>query len=94
MFASLIRRKRVDSSAISPDGDFDSTTVSLSTAVPRPFDRRTEERISPLLQVGKLTMGSGEQQLIKVRNLSAGGLSAIVAHTPEIGEAVNVELSS
>ena len=94
MFASLIRRKSADSKVIPSDGEFESTMVSLSTAVPRPFDRRTEERISALLQVGKLTELSGEQQLIKVRNLSAGGLSAIVAHAPAIGDQVNVELSS
>ena len=94
MFASLIRRKSADSTAISSEGTFDSTTVSLSTAVPRPFDRRGEERVSPLLQVGKIVGASGEQQLIKVRNLSAGGLSAIVGHTPSIGDQVDVELSS
>ena len=57
---------------------FESTTVSLSTAVPRPVERRGEERVSALLRVAKLTGASGEQQLIRVRNLSAGGLMAIV----------------
>ena len=33
----------------------------------------------PMLRVGKLTGASGEQQLSKIKNLSAGGLMAIVA---------------
>jgi hypothetical protein len=44
--------------------------------------------------VGKLITASGEQQLIKVKNMSAGGLAAIVPNTPAIDEHVSVELSS
>jgi hypothetical protein len=94
MFAALIRRKPAAATAMATDGAFDSTTVSLSTAVPRPVERRTDERISPMLQVGKLIGASGEQQLIKVRNLSAGGLAAIVAHPPVVGDRADIELSS
>ena len=94
MFASLIRRK----SDVPQDGgseiEFDSTTVSLSTAVPRPVERRTDERMSGMLRVAKLTSASGAQQLIRVKNLSAGGLMAIVPNMPEVGDQVHVELSS
>jgi len=94
MFASLIRRK----SDVPQDGgseiEFDSTTVSLSTAVPRPVERRTDERMSGMLRVAKLTSASGAQQLIRVKNLSAGGLMAIVPNMPEVGDHVHVELSS
>lgn len=72
MFASLIRRKLGPQSFGSSDAAFESTTVSLSTGVPRPAERREDERFSAMLRVGKLTDGSGSEQLIKVKNLSAG----------------------
>ncbi|HVM22518.1 MAG TPA: PilZ domain-containing protein [Sphingomicrobium sp.] len=93
MFASLIRRRHHGVLA-STDAAFESTTVSLSTAVPRPSERRTEERVAALLRDGKLINAAGEQQLIKVKNMSAGGLMAIVRHAPEVGEAVSIELST
>jgi PilZ domain len=94
MFASLIRRR---SDVRQDDGaeiEFDSTTVSLSTAVPRPLERRSDERMSGTLRVAKLTDASGAQQLIKVKHLSAGGLMAIVPNVPTVGDHVDVELSS
>ena len=90
---SLIRRKSAHSAAEANEA-FESTTVSLSTAVPRPMERREDERISAMLRVGKLVGPNDEQQLIKVKNLSAGGLMAIVGHVPEIGAHMDVELSS
>ncbi len=94
MFASLIRRKRVEIVTDGPELKFDSTTVSLSTAVPRPEERRTDDRISAMLRVAKLMSATGEQQLIKVKNLSAGGLMALVSRAPSVGDQVDVELSS
>ena len=92
MFGSLIRRKPAQ--AISGDDPaFNSTTFSLSTEVPRPRERRTDDRMPPLLRVGKLVRETGEQ-LIRVRNVSAGGLMAEINTIPEIGEAVGVEFSS
>jgi len=90
----LIRRKFGGERAGSSDAAFESTTVSLSTAVPRPAERRSDERLSAMLRVGKLTDASGNEQLIKVKNLSAGGVMAIVTRAPEVGEHVSVELSS
>ena len=90
----LIRRKFGGERAGSSDAAFESTTVSLSTAVPRPAERRSDERLSAMLRVGKLTDASGNEQLIKVKNLSAGGVMAIVTRAPEVGEKVSVELSS
>jgi hypothetical protein len=78
----------------SSDAAFESTTVSLSTAVPRPLERRGGERLSAMLRVGKLTDASGYEQLIKVKNLSAGGVMAIVTRAPSVGDQVSVELSS
>jgi hypothetical protein len=94
MFASLIRRKSDVSQDAGGEIEFDSTTVSLSTAVPRPAERRSDERTSGTLRVAKLTSASGAQQLMRVKNLSAGGLMGIVPNVPEVGEQVDVELSS
>ena len=93
MFASLIRRKSAAASA-NADEAFESTTVSLSTAVPRPEERRTDERMSSMLCIGKMVEAGGQQQLIKVKNLSAGGLMAITSRSPAIGDHVEVELSN
>jgi hypothetical protein len=94
MFAELIRRKFGQQAFSSSDAAFESTTVSLSTGVPRPAERRNEDRFSAMLRVGKLTDSSGGEQLIKVKNLSAGGVMAIVTRPPAVGEQVNIELSS
>jgi hypothetical protein len=94
MFASLIRRR--SDAPVDPgvEIEFDSTTVSLSTAVPRPVDLATDQRTSVMLRVAKLTDAAGMQQLIKVKSLTAGGLMAIAPKAPDIGHNVNIELSS
>src|SRR5689334_13736094 len=94
MFSSLIRRKSAGVDQSELDAAFESTTVSLSTAVPRPIERREEERVSAMLRVGKLVDPAGNQQLIRVKNMSAGGIMAIVTRAPAIGEQVRIELSS
>lgn len=93
MLSSLIRRKGFGSDDESTAAAFESTTVSLTTLVPRPTERRSDERLNGTLRVGKLTTASGEQQLVKIKNLSAGGLMAIASKAPTVGEAVDVELS-
>jgi hypothetical protein len=94
MFASLIRRTFGSPELSGTDAAFESTTVSLSTKVPRPAERRGNERLSATLRVGKLTGADGAEQLVKVKNLSAGGVLAIVSRPPVVGEQVNLELSS
>src|SRR5690242_14497722 len=94
MFESLIRRKKAAAAQAETDAAFESTTVSLSTAVPRPTERREEERIPAMLRVGKLVDASGSQQLIRIKNMSAGGIMAIVTRAPTIGDQVLVEISS
>ena len=94
MFGSLIRRKSAAAVASETETAFESTTVSLSTAVPRPIERREEERVSAMLRIGKLIDAQGNQQLIKVMNMSAGGVMAIVTHQPAIDDHVEIELSS
>jgi hypothetical protein len=94
MFASLIRRKFGQQAFGTSDAAFESTTVSLSTGVPRPEERRDGERFSAMLRVGKLTDAAGSEQLIKVKNLSAGGVMGIVTRPPKVGDQVHIELSS
>ena len=94
MFASLIRRKSAGSTQSEVEAAFESTSVSLSTGVPRPVERREDERISAMLRVGKMIDASGAQQLIRLKNMSAGGIMAIVSRPPVIGEQVQIELSS
>ncbi len=92
MFGSLIRRKP----AISIDQDdisFESTTFSLSTSVPRPSEKREDNRLPSALCVVKLTTGHGDQ-IIRVRNLSAGGLMAEVGTVVGVGDEVMIELNS
>ncbi|MEO8176148.1 MAG: PilZ domain-containing protein [Sphingomicrobium sp.] len=93
MFGSLIRKK--PETAWNPlDGTFESTTFTLSTDVPRPSERRADDRLLPTLRVAKL-VGEGSEQLIRIRNISAGGLMADTTQPPpSVGEAVMVELSS
>ena len=93
MFGSLIRRKTANVSSGPNDPGFESTTVSLSTAVPRPVERRSHPRLDAMLRVCKLAHASGEQQLIKVKNMSAGGMMAIVPFPPQVGDQVKVEVS-
>ncbi len=92
MFSSLIRRK-TRFSWEEDQGAFESTTFSLTTAVPRPSERRGDDRVSPLLRSAKLTSAAGEQ-LIRVRNISAGGLMAEAPRPVTVGQPVAVELSS
>jgi hypothetical protein len=94
MFGSLIRRKSAERDLAAEEAAFESTTVSLSTAVPRPAERRNDERLSAMLRVGKIVDASGNQQLVKIKNLSAGGLMAIVGHVPAVGETLEVEVSA
>lgn len=92
MLRSLIRR-RSRRPAEADAAAFDSTTVSLSLAVPRPPERRSEQRVLPTLRVAKMNSDIGEQ-LIRIRNMSAGGLMADCSRCPPIGAEVQVEFNS
>lgn len=91
MFDALIRRK--PKRPETDEAAFESTTFTLSTAVPRPAERRSDQRVLPTLRVAKLTSSRGEQ-LIRIRNMSAGGLMAECSQIPPVGESVGVEFSS
>ena len=93
MFGSLIRKK-AETVWNDDNGTFESTTFTLSTAVPRPSERRTDGRLLPTLRVAKL-VGANSEQLVRVRNISAGGLMAETTQTaPQVGETFTIELSS
>jgi len=93
MFGSLIRKK-AETVWNGDNGTFESTTFTLSTAVPRPTERRTDGRLLPTLRVAKL-VGANDEQLVRVRNISAGGLMAETTQAPPpVGEPLTIELSS
>lgn len=94
MFGSLIRRKQSKRPLGEDNIAFESTTFSLSTAVPRPSERRGDERMIAMLRVAKLVDAQNREQLIRVRNVSAGGLMAEVGHPVTVGDEVYIELSS
>jgi hypothetical protein len=94
MFGSLIRRNQNKRPLGEDNVAFESTTFSLSTSVPRPSERRSDERLIAMLRVAKLLDAQNREQLIRVRNVSAGGLMAEVGHAVAVGDLVSVELSS
>jgi len=92
MFGSLIRRKPARTLE-QDDAAFESTTFSLSTAVPRPSERREGERVLPTLCIVKLTTIDGEQ-LMRARNISAGGMMCEIGQSVNVGEKVDIEFNS
>ena len=94
MFGSLIRRKQNRRPLGEDNAAFESTTFSLSTSVPRPSERRSDERLIAMLRVAKLKDAQGREQLIRVRNVSAGGLMAEIGHPVNVDDVFNIELSS
>ena len=94
MFGTLIRRRQQQRPLGDDNIAFESTTFSLSTAVPRPSNRRGDDRVMAMLRVAKLCEDGGREQLIRVRNVSAGGLMAEVGHAVRVGDQVSIELSS
>ncbi|MDP9423728.1 MAG: PilZ domain-containing protein [Pseudomonadota bacterium] len=94
MFGSLIRRKQNRRPLGEDNAAFESTTFSLSTSVPRPSERRSDERLIAMLRVAKLKDAQGREQLIRVRNVSAGGLMAEIGHPVNVDDVFSLELSS
>lgn len=94
MFGSLIRRKTAHRALGEDNAAFESTTFSLTTAVPRPAERREGDRVMAMLRVAKLVDKHGNEQLVRVSNVSAGGLMAELGHLVQVGDEVSIELSS
>ena len=91
MFQKLLGRGRSHSVGADP---FSSTTFSLSTQVPRPSERRAEERVAAMLRLAKLINAAEEEQLIRVHNISVGGMMAETTQSLTVGEAIQIELSA
>lgn len=94
MFGSLIRRKAEHRPLGEDNVAFESTTFSLTTAVPRPSERRADDRVMAMLRVAKVISSDESEQLVRVCNVSAGGLLAEVGHQVRVGDEVFIELSS
>ena len=55
MFGTLIRRRQAAAKPVVDENvAFESTTFTLSTAVPRPSERRDDQRVMAMLRVAKL----------------------------------------
>jgi hypothetical protein len=93
MLGALIRKSLGHAPGGLEDVAFDMTTFSLSTEVPRPNDRRVDERLLAMLPVAKLVMDHG-QDLCVIRNISAGGLMAQTTASHPVGTKVRTEFSS
>ena len=91
MFGSLIRRNLVRPSE--DEVAFESTTFTLSTSVPRPSERRHDDRILPTLCIVKFSTKDGEQ-LMRARNVSAGGMMCEIGKPVSVGEKGEVEFNS
>lgn len=91
MLGALIRRR----SGPKCSGDefaAESTNFSLSTEVPRPSERRTDERLQAILPLAKLVSEHG-QDLCRIKNISAGGLMAETTSPQEVGREVFIEMN-
>lgn len=93
MLGGLIRRGLGGRTGRSDEVAFDTTTFSLNTEVPRPTDRRVDDRLLAMLPVAKLVLDHG-QDLCRVRNISAGGLMAETTASHPVGATVRVEFNS
>jgi hypothetical protein len=91
MLKLLSRRNKAGAGAAA--GSLDSTSFSLSTAVPRPSEEQADARGQEMMPVGRL-IGSEGQALCRIRSMSAGGLVAETNASVAVGAMVRVELSS
>ena len=92
MFRTLIRRK-AERDRGSLEAAAETTEFSLSSAVPRPVERRADNHLPSIMPAAKL-VADGVASLCRIRNISAGGLSAEVALSHAVGSAVTIELDS
>lgn len=70
----------------------DLTSVSFNPVVPAPPERRTEERQTTLLRVGKLVTAEDER-LCMIRNISSAGAMIKLYQPIAVGAAVAVEVT-
>ena len=93
MFEALIRRKNSRSGCSVDEFAEESTLFSLSTDVPRPTDRRTDDRLVTILPAAKIVTDAANY-ICRIKNISAGGLMAEVVCPIEVGEQLYIEMNS
>ena len=93
MFEALIKRKGSRGGCSVDEFAEESTLFSLSTDVPRPTNRRTDERFVTILPAAKLVTDTANY-ICRIKNISAGGLMAEVTCPIEVGEQVYIEMNS
>jgi hypothetical protein len=91
MFGGFIRRKYGASCSGDVFAD-QSTLFTLSTEVPRPAERRTDDRLAAILPLAKLHTQAG-QILCRIKNISAGGIAAELTGPIPCDAPVEIELS-
>ncbi|HLL59830.1 MAG TPA: PilZ domain-containing protein [Allosphingosinicella sp.] len=92
MFEALIRRKNGAKRCTVDEYADESTLFSLTTEVPRPSERRTEERLQTILPVAKLVTEALEA-LCRIKNISVGGLMAEVTAPVSVGTELYIEMN-
>jgi hypothetical protein len=70
-----------------------STVFTLSTEVPRPAERRTDDRVQTILPVAKLVV-EGTDHFCRIKNISAGGLLAELPTPLPVDTIVSVVLNA
>src|SRR3546814_6062597 len=94
MLVGLIRRGIGGRRSYGSELAFESATFSLSTQVPRPTDRRTEDRIAPDLPVAKPVLDDRED-FCRVRNISAGGVMVeTTGYVPSVHTPLHIAFNS
>jgi hypothetical protein len=93
MLNALIRRKGGLGSLTADEFAEQSTVFTLSTEVPRPAERRTDERIETILPVAKLVT-EDSNLFCRIKNISAGGLMAEISSPIPVHTKVSIELNS
>jgi hypothetical protein len=93
MLGALIRNGLLGRSRPLDDAALETALFSLSTEVPRPMERRSDERLLAMLPVARLVTNAG-QDLCRVRNISAAGLMAETTRVHPVGTRVRIEFNS
>lgn len=92
MLGALIRRT-VRRAAGQDETPPESIVFSLTTQVPRPADKRIDQRLLTMLPIARLVAGE-RQDLCRIRNISAGGLLAEVTTPQAVGARFDIDFGS
>jgi hypothetical protein len=94
MLKVLARRFRPAAPVLADEKALDATSVSLTTAVPRPPSEGVQDQtVVDMLPIAKLVSGH-TQTLCRIRAISAGGLAADCGADLPVGSEVHIELNA